>query len=82
MSTQAYIRQRRLEAVHRALLGAEPTTAKVNTIAPEFGFFEIGRLAVDYRKRFHELPSETLRRRRLSSFVVPEAGLEPAQACA
>jgi AraC-like DNA-binding protein len=62
MSTQAYIRQRRLEAVHRALLGAEPTTAKVNTIAPEFGFYELGRFAVDYRKRFQESPSETLRR--------------------
>jgi AraC-like DNA-binding protein len=62
MSTQAYIRQRRLEAVHRALLGAESTAAKVSTIAPEFGFIELGRFAVEYRKRFHESPSETLRR--------------------
>jgi AraC-like DNA-binding protein len=35
-------------------------------LAMEFGFFHLGRFSEQYRKQFGELPSETLKRRRLT----------------
>lgn len=50
---------RRLDKAHAALRRAE-TGQTVTSIATELGFFELGRFAVRYRKRFGEKPSETL----------------------
>ncbi len=56
-----YIRNRRLEGVRDALLEASaPTT--VSELAMEWGFTHLGRFSAEYRRRFDELPSETLRR--------------------
>jgi len=52
---------RRLDRV-RAALGAAKPGATVTDIATGFGFFELGRFSVRYRKRFDEKPSETLAR--------------------
>jgi AraC-like DNA-binding protein len=56
-----YVKQLRLEAVHRALLAAVPTAAKVSDLASDYGFYQFGRFAADYRRTFGQLPSETLR---------------------
>ena len=56
-----YVKQLRLEAVHRALLASDPKDAKVSEIASEFAFFQFGRFAAVYKRTFGELPSETLR---------------------
>ncbi len=56
-----YVKQLRLEAVHRALLAAEPGAATVSDLASDFGFLQFGRFAADYKRTFGELPSETLR---------------------
>ena len=51
----------RLEQVHRALLDAEPGTARVTEIAVRFGLYQFGRFAADYKDMYGVLPSETLR---------------------
>jgi AraC-like DNA-binding protein len=56
-----YLRACRLDAVHRALRAAEPGTS-VTTIAFQHGFAHMGRFASEYRARFGETPSATLRR--------------------
>ena len=51
----------RLDAVHVDLLNAKGRRT-VTEIAGRWGFRELGRFAVEYRKRFHESPSQTLNR--------------------
>ena len=66
ISPLAYLRWKRLEAVRRALLDAEPKITSVTDIATRWGFFHLGRFAQYYQKHFGELPSETLKKNRLS----------------
>lgn len=56
-----YVKQLRLEAVHRSLLAADAGDTKVSDLAADYGFFQFGRFASDYKRAFGELPSETLR---------------------
>lgn len=55
-----YLRDVRLTAVHRVLRSAEPGTS-VTAVALSHGFTHLGRFAQEYRARFGELPSRTLR---------------------
>ncbi|KAA6483135.1 AraC family transcriptional regulator [Agrobacterium rhizogenes] len=57
----AYLQHLRLEAAHRELQEATPGLT-VAAIALKWGFTHFGRFAVDYRLRFGQLPSQTLRR--------------------
>ncbi|RUU28329.1 helix-turn-helix domain-containing protein [Mesorhizobium sp. M6A.T.Ce.TU.016.01.1.1] len=57
----AYLRLRRLSAVHRALTMAEPAYAGVTRAALDFGFTDLGRFAAFYKRLFGEFPSQTLR---------------------
>jgi transcriptional regulator GlxA family with amidase domain len=52
----------RLSSARRALLSADGTIAKVTEIAMSFGFAELGRFSVEYKKAFGESPSQTLYR--------------------
>ena len=54
-----FLRRMRLNAVHAALLMADPGV-KIADIARAHGFHELGRLAASYRRAFGELPSQTL----------------------
>jgi AraC-like DNA-binding protein len=58
-----YLRDARLDRVRDALLRAEPEEC-VTKIAMDLGFSHMGRFAVEYRKRFGESPSRTLRKSR------------------
>jgi AraC-like DNA-binding protein len=60
-SPQNYLYRRRLHLARRALLQADGATATVTEIATQFGFWELGRLAVGYRAQFGESPMVTLR---------------------
>ena len=40
----------------------EPDATTVTEIATRWGFYELGRFAVDFRRLFNELPSEVLKR--------------------
>ena len=59
---QAVLRDIRFERVRRDLLSAS-SAASVTGIAHRCGFAHLGRFSVEYRRRYGETPSETLRRR-------------------
>jgi len=61
MSPHRYLWLRRMKLVRRALTMADPTEKTVTTIANDYGFWELGRFSVAYRKLFGEAPSATLR---------------------
>lgn len=59
-----YLRQKRYEAAHAELARADRSETTVTEVATKFGFSCVGRFAYEYRKMFHELPSETLKKRK------------------
>jgi AraC-like DNA-binding protein len=61
ISPMRYLRNARFEKARDALRRAPPEES-VTEIAMAWGFSHMGRFAVEYRKRFGERPSETLRR--------------------
>lgn len=61
-SPMRYIRELRFHKVRQALLRAEPQE-RVTEIALKFGFGHLGRFSVQYRERYRETPSATVRRR-------------------
>jgi transcriptional regulator GlxA family with amidase domain len=63
VSPMRYARDCRFAQVREALLHAGPQDC-VTTIAVQWGFCHLGRFSVEYRKRYGETPSETLRRGR------------------
>jgi len=58
----AFLRERRLTRARRMLEQADPAVVSVAEVADHCGFAHHGRFATDYRRRFGESPSETLRR--------------------
>jgi AraC-like DNA-binding protein len=62
MSPHRYLWLRRMNLVQHALTNAEQTDKTVTAIANDYGFAELGRFAVSYRRLFGESPSATLRR--------------------
>lgn len=62
VSPHRYLWLRRMHQVRRALTVADAKATTVTDIATEFGFWELGRFSVAYRKLFGETPSVTLRR--------------------
>ena len=61
ISPMRYLRDARFERAREALSLAQPE-ARVTEIAMTWGFSHLGRFSVEYRKRFGERPSQTLRR--------------------
>ncbi|MGQ4598403.1 AraC-like ligand-binding domain-containing protein [Nocardia sp. R6R-6] len=62
-SPMAYLREIRLNRAREALINADPGSgASVTDIALTWGFMHLGRFSVEYRRRFGESPSQTLRR--------------------
>ncbi|MEJ8278113.1 AraC family transcriptional regulator [Pseudonocardia spirodelae] len=57
-----YLRDVRLSRVHADLLAASPEDTSVTERAVAWGFVHLSRFAEHYRRRFGELPSQTLRR--------------------
>jgi AraC-like DNA-binding protein len=63
VSPMRYLRNARFQQAREALRRAPPDTG-VTDIAMAWGFSHMGRFSVEYRKRFGESPSDTLKRRR------------------
>ena len=56
-----YLKSIMLNRVRKELKrGSQNNSAKIYQIANQFGFWHMGQFAVDYRRLFGELPSETL----------------------
>lgn len=60
VSPMQQLKATRLDAAHRLLRMADPSES-VTRIAVDAGFRQLGRFAVEYRQRFGERPSETLK---------------------
>ena len=58
-----FIRQRKLQAVHNALIDPNSQFANITALALEYGFTHLGRFAEIYRETFGRLPSEVLKQR-------------------
>jgi AraC-like DNA-binding protein len=63
VSPMGFLRRARFARVREALRRAEPEE-NVTSIAMSTGFNHMGRFSVEYRRRFGESPSDTLRQRR------------------
>jgi AraC-like DNA-binding protein len=62
ITPMTYVRERRLERVHEELTDAIPSDGvTVTSVAERWGFHHLGSFAVEYRKRWGEAPSKTLR---------------------
>lgn len=59
-SPMQFLRARRFDRVREALFRAEPTDS-VAQLARRWGFTHLGRFAVEYRQRYGETPSQTLK---------------------
>lgn len=62
MGPKRYLLLRRLHLARQALRQAAPDAASVTDIATRYGFWQLGRFAVEYHNLFGESPSATLRR--------------------
>ena len=62
MAPKHYLLLRRMYLARRALRQAGPEVTSVTDIAARYGFWHIGRFAVEYQSLFGESPSTTLRR--------------------
>jgi AraC family ethanolamine operon transcriptional activator len=61
MSPQKFLRWNRLNQLHRDLRNTQAVSSKVTDICNHWGFHELGRTAVEYKRVFGESPSATLR---------------------
>ncbi len=71
LSPRAFFQNVMLNRARQALLRGDAEVEKVSAIALGLGFTELGRFAVRYRALFGESPSETLRKQRRISVVIP-----------
>jgi AraC-like DNA-binding protein len=62
MGPIGFLKQRRLDAAYRTLLGTESGTTTVTDTALRYGFLHMGKFAIEYRQAFGETPSTSLSR--------------------
>ena len=60
VSPQQYLKSYRLNAVRKEMIAQNPSHLKITDVANKWGFWHMGQFAQDYKRRFGELPSETM----------------------
>ena len=60
MSPAKYLKHYRMTQSRLELLVADPAEVSVTRVANSWGFWELGRFAVEYKRLFGECPSQTL----------------------
>jgi len=63
ISPRKYLRRRLMQASRHELMDEDPRSTRVTDVATRWGFSELGRFAVDYKRQFGESPSYTLKKR-------------------
>ena len=63
MAPQACFQAMKLDQTHRELRAHGPRDVRVTDVALRWGFTHFGRFSLQYRRRFGESPSQTLRRK-------------------
>jgi AraC-like DNA-binding protein len=66
IAPKQYLLLRRLHLSRKALLKADASTVTVTDIATQYGFWQFGRFAGQYKATFGEAPSATLRRKSMA----------------
>jgi len=61
-SPMKYLKSVRMERVHQDLKNADAGNNRVTEIALAWGFTQLGKFSVEYKQRFGESPSETLKK--------------------
>lgn len=61
MTPMEYLREVRLRCAHEELLNASSGQLSVRNVAHRWGFLHSGRFSADYRRKFGEFPSTTMR---------------------
>ncbi len=61
MSPKHYLLLRRMHMTRRALRERATSATTVTKVATQYGFWQLGRFAVEYRALFGESPSATMR---------------------
>ncbi|MCF7981861.1 MAG: AraC family transcriptional regulator [Pseudomonadales bacterium] len=61
-SPMKYLKSVRMERVHEELKNADPGRYRVTEIALAWGFTQLGKFSVEYKQRFGESPSDTLKK--------------------
>jgi len=64
MGPKAYLTLRRMHLARQGLFAADPFVSTVTDVATQYGFWQLGRFAGEYKSLFGELPSVTLARER------------------
>jgi AraC-like DNA-binding protein len=77
-SPMRYLRAARYQKVRETQRRAEPEES-ITEVAFKWGFTHMGRFSVEYRKRFGESPSQTLRYRKATAAGPPSPGEAPDQ---
>jgi AraC family ethanolamine operon transcriptional activator len=62
MGAKHYLLLPRMHMVRRALRESTPAETTATKVATRYGFWQFGRLAVEYKALFGEAPSATLAR--------------------
>ena len=66
-----YLGDIRMEKFREGLLAARSAQNTVKDVASNFGYTQLGRLSVEYKRKFGESPSETLRSRQICAAANP-----------
>lgn len=64
-SPKQYVKNRKLLKINEIIKNRSSDLQNISKLAIEYGFYNLGRFAKDYKDKFGELPSETFKKRKI-----------------